>query len=71
MGNESAAASQTLHFDPLSADRRGSMILRLAALAVFAITLAAIQSTRVSQAITFPTMDLGCVAGCTGDPFRK
>jgi hypothetical protein len=47
------------------------MILRLAALAVFAITLAAIQSTRVSQAITFPTMDLGCVAGCTGDPLEN
>ena len=47
------------------------MILRLAALAVIAITLAAIQSTRVSQAITFPTMDLGCVAGCTGDPLEN
>jgi len=47
------------------------MILRLAALALFAITLAAIQSTRVSQAITFPTMALGCFAGCTGDPLQN
>jgi len=47
------------------------MILRLAALALFAIALAAIQSTRVSQAITFPTMDLGCFAGCTGDPLQN
>jgi hypothetical protein len=47
------------------------MILRLAALALFAITLAAIQSTGVSQAITFPTMDLSCFAGCTGDPLQN
>jgi hypothetical protein len=47
------------------------MILRLAALALFAITLAAIQSIRVSQAITFPSMDLGCFAGCTGDPLQN
>ncbi len=47
------------------------MILRQAALALFTITLAAIQSTRVSQAITFPTMDLGYFAWCTGDPLQN
>jgi hypothetical protein len=47
------------------------MILRLAALALFAITLAAIQSTRVSQAITLPATDLGCFARCTGDPSQN
>jgi hypothetical protein len=47
------------------------MMLRLAALALFAITLAAIQSVRVSEAITFSTMDLSCVASCTGDPSQN
>src|SRR6266850_1522116 len=47
------------------------MTLRLAALALFAITLAGIQSARVSQAITFPAMDLSCFAGGTGDPSQN
>lgn len=46
------------------------MMLRLA-LALFAITLAAIQSVRVSEAITFSTLDLSCVASCTGDPSQN
>jgi hypothetical protein len=47
------------------------MMLRLAALALFAITLAAIQSARVSEATTFSTMDLSCFAWCTGDPSQN
>jgi hypothetical protein len=47
------------------------MMLRLAALALFAITLAAIQSARVSEAITFPASDVSCYAWCTGDPSQN
>jgi hypothetical protein len=47
------------------------MMLRLAAFALFAITLAAVQSARVSEAIAFPTMDLSCFAWCTGDPSKN
>ncbi len=46
-------------------------MLRLAGLALLAIILATIQSSRVSEAITFPTMDLSCFEGCTGDPSQN
>jgi hypothetical protein len=47
------------------------MMRRLAALALLAITPAAIQSARVSQAVTFPAMDLSCFASCTADPSQN
>jgi hypothetical protein len=47
------------------------MMLRLAAFTLFAITLAAVPSARVSEAITFPMMDLSCFAWCTGDPSQN
>ena len=46
-------------------------MLRLAALALFAITLATIQSAQVSQAVTFPAMDLSCFAWCIADPSQN
>ena len=46
-------------------------MLRLAGLALLAITLATIQSARVSEAMTFPTTDLSCFAWCTGDPSQN
>jgi hypothetical protein len=46
-------------------------VLRLAGLALLAITLATIQSARLSEAMTFPTTDLSCFAWCTGDPSQN
>jgi hypothetical protein len=43
------------------------MMLRLAGLALFAITLSVVQSARVSEATTFPS----CLASCTGDPSQN
>jgi len=65
------AAPRTLHFDPWSADTRGSMMLRPAALALLTITLAALQGAQVSEAITFPTIDLSCFAWCADDPLQN
>src|SRR2546426_12774392 len=47
------------------------MMLRLGALAVLTFTLATIQSARLGEALTFPTMDLSCFAWCTGDPSQN
>ena len=47
------------------------MMLRPAALVLITITLAAIQGARLSEAITFPTIDLGCFAWCADDPSQN
>jgi hypothetical protein len=44
------------------------MMLRLAALALFAITLEIIPGARATEAMTLPTMDLNCFAWCIGNP---
>src|SRR5215472_16789456 len=62
------AAPRSLHFGPWRADTRGAMMLRPAVLALLTTTLAAIQGARLSEAITFPTIDLSCFAWCADDP---
>src|SRR5437016_2438456 len=53
---------------PRANHTRGAMMLRLAALALLAITLGAIPGTWATEAITFPTMGPSCLAWCIGYP---
>jgi hypothetical protein len=47
------------------------MMLRPAALALFAIPLGTIPGARATEAITLPRMDLSCFAWCIGDPSQN